>query len=151
MIDRMLERIKSSWERFKEEPPGRRFEDWYHERRRQSGGRLDAAKVVHILGGAATVIVGLILVPLPGPGWGIVFLGLALIGSECLPIARFLDRVEVRLRSWAGQLLAAWRRATVRVKVLITLVALICMAAAGYGTYHLTFGVLKVHTWVKRG
>ncbi len=39
-------------------------------------------KIVISTLGAAIVIIGLILVPLPGPGWLIVFLGLTVLGSE---------------------------------------------------------------------
>lgn len=39
--------------------------------------------------GTLIVIVGLILVPLPGPGWLIVFLGLATLGTEFPAAARF--------------------------------------------------------------
>ncbi|WP_336659812.1 TIGR02611 family protein [Leucobacter sp. USHLN153] len=56
--------------------------------------------------GALVVVVGLILVPLPGPGWLIVFFGLAILGSE-FHWAR-------RLLGWARQTVArvaeSWRR-----------------------------------------
>lgn len=48
--------------------------------------------------GVVVVIVGLILVPLPGPGWLIVFIGLTVLGSE-FHWAR-------RLTSWARMQLA---------------------------------------------
>lgn len=50
--------------------------------------------------GSLIVIVGLILVPLPGPGWLIVFLGLATLGTEFPAAARFgayARRVVTRL------------------------------------------------------
>ena len=40
--------------------------------------------------GVAVVIAGLILIPLPGPGWLVVFLGLALLGTE-FPAAHRLN------------------------------------------------------------
>lgn len=39
-------------------------------------------RVIITVLGSVTAIVGLILVPLPGPGWLIVFLGLTVLGSE---------------------------------------------------------------------
>ena len=56
--------------------------------------RLDIAyrTVVGILGGGLSLL-GLLLVPLPGPGWLVVFLGLAILGTEF---------------HWAGQRLAGW-------------------------------------------
>lgn len=50
--------------------------------------------------GTLIVIVGLILVPLPGPGWLIVFLGLATLGTEFPAAARFgayIRRILTRL------------------------------------------------------
>ena len=37
--------------------------------------------IVGVLGGTIAIL-GLLLVPLPGPGWLIVFLGLAILGTE---------------------------------------------------------------------
>jgi uncharacterized protein (TIGR02611 family) len=48
---------------------------------------------VGILGGTLSVI-GLLLVPLPGPGWLVVFLGLAVLGTEF----RWAKRIAVWLK-----------------------------------------------------
>jgi uncharacterized protein (TIGR02611 family) len=50
--------------------------------------------------GTLIVIIGLLLVPLPGPGWLIVFLGLATLGTEFPAAARlgaYVRRVLTRL------------------------------------------------------
>jgi uncharacterized protein (TIGR02611 family) len=63
-------------------------------------------KVIITVIGIAIVVIGLILVPLPGPGWLIVFIGLTVLGSE-YHWAR-------RLTSWLRMQLAkfwAWWRA----------------------------------------
>ncbi|GAA4264542.1 TIGR02611 family protein [Frondihabitans peucedani] len=52
-----------------------------------------AYKVAIGVVGIAVVIAGVILIPLPGPGWLIVFLGLAILGTE-FPAAH-------RLNMWA--------------------------------------------------
>lgn len=60
-------------------------------------------RVLVALFGAGIVGIGLILVPLPGPGWLIVFLGLAVLGTE-FPAAHrvgaFLKRILTRLWAW---------------------------------------------------
>ncbi|MFN8098476.1 MAG: TIGR02611 family protein [Dermatophilaceae bacterium] len=58
--------------------------------------------------GLVIVVVGLALVPLPGPGWLVVFAGLALWGSEFEWAQRVLDWVRTRVRAWNG-----WMRARV--------------------------------------
>jgi len=60
--------------------------------------------VVGMLGGALTAL-GLLLVPLPGPGWLVVFLGLAVLGTE-FAAAR---RVSAVLRRLLARFWAWWR------------------------------------------
>lgn len=60
--------------------------------------------------GVAVTLSGLALVPLPGPGWLVVFLGLAILGTEF--------RWARRLTGWARRQLdrfwAWWRRRRAR-------------------------------------
>ncbi len=50
--------------------------------------------------GLAITVGGLILVPLPGPGWLIVFFGVAVLGSEFEPAQRLLDWGKGILHRW---------------------------------------------------
>src|SRR5438067_775854 len=59
--------------------------------------------VVALLGVAITVG-GLLLVPLPGPGWLVVFAGLALLATEFDPARRVLVFGRSSLRRWTGWL-----------------------------------------------
>lgn len=66
--------------------------------------RLDLAYrcAVGVAGGTLSVV-GLILVPLPGPGWLVVFLGLAILGTEfrwARRMAGWLKRQLDRFWSW---------------------------------------------------
>ena len=57
---------------------------------------------VGVLGGAIA-IGGLLLVPLPGPGWLVVFLGLAILGTEfawAKRLAAFTKRQLARFWAW---------------------------------------------------
>ncbi len=57
---------------------------------------------VGILGGSIAAL-GLLLVPLPGPGWLVVFLGLAILGTEftwARRLAGFLKRMLARFWAW---------------------------------------------------
>jgi len=65
--------------------------------------------------GVAVVIVGIILIPLPGPGWLIVFLGLTILGTEFPAAHRLHLWAQRKLRSalsWAKD--RRRRRAAVR-------------------------------------
>jgi hypothetical protein len=78
-----------------------------------------------------------------GPGSAIIFVGLGLLGGEFLPVARSLDWAEVRLRELAQQSKDIWTRSSIPVKILISLIILGCVAAIGYGAYHLLFSGSK--------
>jgi len=52
--------------------------------------------------GLVIVVGGLLLVPLPGPGWVIVFAGLAIWASEFEWAQRLLDYAKDKLRAWNG-------------------------------------------------
>ncbi|PRI11263.1 TIGR02611 family protein [Leucobacter massiliensis] len=65
---------------------------------------LDSAyRVLVTVLGALVVVLGLVLVPLPGPGWLVVFLGLTILGTE--------HHWARRLLGWLRRALAAfWER-----------------------------------------
>jgi uncharacterized protein (TIGR02611 family) len=57
---------------------------------------------VGVLGGGLSIL-GLLLVPLPGPGWLVVFLGLAILGTEfhwAKRVAAWLKRTLDRFWTW---------------------------------------------------
>jgi len=102
---------------------GRRRQAWRDAHARMRSGldsrprlRLLYKVGVGVLGGLV-VVVGLILVPLPGPGWLVVFLGVALLGTE-FPAAhritqwvrRLVRRARLRWRAW--RVARSARRAT---------------------------------------
>lgn len=66
-------------------------------------------KVAVAVVGVVVIIVGLILVPLPGPGWLIVFIGLTVLGSEYHWARRFTSWLRMQLaRFWVWW--KAWRQ-----------------------------------------
>jgi uncharacterized protein (TIGR02611 family) len=84
--------------------------------------------------GAAIVVLGLALVPLPGPGWLIVFLGLGILASEFAWAERLLDFGKAKLRAWL-----AWvNRRHLAVRVLISLATLAFVAGVVLVTLRLS-------------
>lgn len=127
------EKVKEHSRRFKESKPGLRFEDHYHDHQRNSSGRYRLQVILCIFGGFLIVVGGVIAVPGPGPGWLIVLLGLWTLTGELLFFARFMDRVEVKLRRLARRVVGIWTLSYALVKVLITLTILVCVTGLGYG------------------
>lgn len=58
-------------------------------------------KVAVAIIGGCVVLVGLVLVPYPGPGWLIVFGGLAILASEFDFAERLLDFAKGRYDAWS--------------------------------------------------
>ena len=103
----MIGRLKGNWEEFRDSKPGDRFKDRYRRRQEQPGHIV--TRVVLIIFGTILALSSLVLAPLPGPGFATVFLGLAILGGEVLPAARFLDWSEVRLRQLWQFVQDVWR------------------------------------------
>ncbi len=76
----MIGNLKNNWEEFRESEPGTRFQDRYHRRRQDEQGHI-LKRVFLITLGAIIAVGSLALAPLPGPGWGTVFIGLMIHGN----------------------------------------------------------------------
>jgi uncharacterized protein (TIGR02611 family) len=89
--------------------------------------------VVGIVGAVITVG-GLFLVPLPGPGWLIVFVGIAILGSEFEKAQRLLAWARARLQDWNDWLAPKplW------FKGLVGLATLVLVLAIFYGLFALS-------------
>ena len=134
----MIENLKTNWEEFKDSEPGERFKDRYHRRREDEKGHI-VRRIITIVLGFVLALGSLVLAPLPGPGFATVFLGLAIIGGELLPAARFLDWSEVALRILWQFIKDVWNTSVLG-KVLVVVVAVVLAAAFLYVAYLLLFG-----------
>lgn len=72
--------------------------------RRKAGIDLTYRIVVGVVGGVV-LAGGVFMIPYPGPGWLVVFAGLAILGSEFTWAHRLLHAARVRYNSWI-----AWMR-----------------------------------------
>jgi uncharacterized protein (TIGR02611 family) len=98
--------------------------------------------VVALLGVAIT-LGGLLLVPLPGPGWLIVFAGLALLATEFDPARRVLEFARRTVQGWTRWL----ARQGVAVRAGLGFGTLACFAAGLWGAAALA----GVPGWVPDG
>ena len=133
----MFGKLKRTWDQLKDAPPGHRFQEHHHRCQAGRKGRWDLKRVSNVAGGVTLILIGLVLVPAPGPGWVIVGIGGAVLGGESRAVACFLDRVEVKARGAAGRAVEAWARVPAGSKALLGLLALTAAAGLGYGTYAL--------------
>jgi hypothetical protein len=135
----MIGRAKRSWRLFTSSKPGDRFQVRYYYHRQSRHGRSSFSRVFNIVVGSVLVIFSVFFGWAPGPGTLTLVIGLSMLGSEFLVVARFLDWAEVRLRKLAHFVGVVWRSSTIA-KALIVLVVLALVAAFGYVIYALFFG-----------
>ena len=135
----MVGQMKRAWREFTESKPGERFKKRYHRRRQDEQGHI-IWRIFLITLGAIVALGSLILAPLPGPGWATVFVGLMILAGEVLPAARFLDWLEVRLRTFGPFVRRVWRD-SVPGKVVVILLAALCVAAVAEAAYLLLSSV----------
>jgi uncharacterized protein (TIGR02611 family) len=100
----MDESWREEWQVFRRTAPGERFRRRYE--RMKAMPRPTHERVARCICGVLVILVGIVLIPLPGPGWLIVGFGMTLLAQESRPLADFCDRVEMRARA----IMARWRR-----------------------------------------
>jgi hypothetical protein len=137
----VIEKAKKGWHRwqlFREIEPGHRFQTRYnnHRQRRERGETSRYGKIFNLAGGPALIVAGFAFLPTPGPSYIIIVIGSWMLAGEFLPLARFFDRLDVRLRKLGRWIKDLWVGSPAVVKVLVVL---IFVAALGYGAYYLIF------------
>ena len=95
--------------------------------------------VVGLVGGAIT-IGGLLAIPLPGPGWLVVFLGLAILATEFVWAAKLNDFAREQVTGWTRWL----GRQPTWIRGLVSLA--ICAFVAG--VLWVVFALTGVPGWV---
>jgi uncharacterized protein (TIGR02611 family) len=107
-------------------------DDWEWRRKiRANPAVYPVYRIAVIVLGVIVAVVGLALVPLPGPGWLIVFAGIAILGSEFEPAQRLLDWAKSRLSDWGDWL----RPKPMWVKGLVALITAALVAAFFYALF----------------
>lgn len=104
----MMETLKRYWQQFSEQQPGTRFQAQH--RRGHSGAKTPLARGVRAVLAVIVTLIGLVMMPAPGPGMLVVAFGLVLLARESLMIAKLLDKAELWLRPYALRLIAWWKR-----------------------------------------
>ena len=102
----MFGTLRHSWSDLKKGKPGERFQQRYRRVHQRPGGMV--RKILILVGGVLIILVGLILLPAPGPGMLVVLIGAALTAQESFFVARTLDSAEVSLRRVAARIRRAW-------------------------------------------
>jgi putative transmembrane protein PGPGW len=134
----MIGRAKRSWRLFTSSKPGDRFQVRYYYHRQSRHGRSSLSRIFNIFVGSVLVLFSVFFGWAPGPGTLTLIIGLSMLGSEFLVVARFLDWAEVRLRKLAHFVGVVWSSSMVG-KALIVLVVLVVVDAFVFAIYSVFF------------
>jgi uncharacterized protein (TIGR02611 family) len=93
--------------------------------------------------GSAVIALGIVLLPLPGPGWLVIFAGLAILASEFEWAERLLDYARDKVLGWTHWV----GRQSLVVRALIGVGCVLIVAAALFGY----FEIIGVPGWLPDG
>jgi uncharacterized protein (TIGR02611 family) len=109
-----------------------RLRGWRDGVRRLPGGAL-MWRIGITAVGVLVIAGGVVLLPLPGPGWVVIFLGLGLLATEYAWAARLLRRSRLLLTQWTD-----WtRRQPVAVRAVFGVAAVLFLAALAYAAWRI--------------
>jgi len=94
----------------------------------------------YVVGGTVLIVVSALFGWLPVLGWGTAILGLGMIAGEFYPVARLMDRLEVRVRKLLRPLGKAFLTWPAWVQLSVSLAIAVSTFALVFGLYSLTFG-----------
>jgi uncharacterized protein (TIGR02611 family) len=105
----------------------RRVRAWVH--RRPGGGQ--AWRIGVALLGLLVIVVGVVLLALPGPGWAVIFVGIGIWATEFAWARSLLTRVRHQVARWAGWI----ERQPRRHKIVAATTALLVLGGVALGAY----------------
>lgn len=133
----MFASIKKHWRELRSSRPGHRFQERYERRKKEHRGTFHWGRWLNIGAGVILTLAGIFLLAAPGPGLLVAVVGLSLLGSEFLTLARFLDWAEVKLRKWFARIRQWWRRSGWMARASVILFGCLLAGGVAYGGYNL--------------
>jgi hypothetical protein len=105
----------------------------------QAAGSAGLKKVLTMVGGAALLLAGIVLLAFPGPGILLILAGGTMMAQYSLVAAKALDKVETLVRRIIHRVLEIWHGADRGLKTLMVTAALLVAAAPMIAGYHFFF------------
>ena len=94
----------------------------------------NSKRVVVAISGGLVVLVGIIAIPYPGPGWLIVFVGLGILATEFDWARRVLNYARLKYEGWQDWISRQPLSARVTIWLLTTLIVMVTIwLLNGYG------------------
>jgi hypothetical protein len=125
---------REHWEDLKRGRPGHRFQDRYA-RARKSAKAGALQRLVFLIGGIVALLIGVVLVVIPGPAVPFFFLAGGMLATESRVIARFMDWSEVRVRNVLAWGKRRWKHLPQWARIALVVLGAACSAATAYLSY----------------
>lgn len=136
----MTKSFKQRWQAMTHGRPGQRFQDRYAAARKS---RADASwaqrgrRVLLLLAALVSIVIGVVLMFIPGPAVVFYFIAGTLLASESLTVARVLDWGEVRLRKMWKWGKGHWGRTPSWGRAVVVVFVVCVSVTSTYVTYRL--------------
>jgi hypothetical protein len=130
----------SEWKKLQRGRPGSRFVDRYEAIRRNKNKRSMFGRIVRMVIAAAALVIGFILMFIPGPAILFFLVAGGLVAAESRGVARALDWTEVELRKFSSWSIKRWRKLSPVGKATVALALLAVVAGVLFISYRITFG-----------
>ncbi|MGN6521163.1 MAG: PGPGW domain-containing protein [Dokdonella sp.] len=89
----MFRTLKARWRAFVAVPRGERFQA--HHRRSHKAGTSRTMRIVAIAAALVLIVLGIVMLVLPGPGLIVMLAGAVLLAEESVFVARMMDRIDL--------------------------------------------------------
>jgi hypothetical protein len=132
--------LTREWNALKSGSAGHRFQSRYvaaQKSRKNASGVKHVLRVVRWLVAIVAIAIGVVLVFIPGPAILFFFIAGGILASESKLIARFLDWMELKIRSFSKWGVRTWKGLSLVAKAAIVAIALAIAAGAAFGCYQL--------------
>lgn len=103
----MFNRLRRTWQEFRNAPPGSRFRQRYTRRTEERAqGESQWSRPLLLAAAVVNILIAIPLMVLPGPAILFYLIAGFLIAGESIWVARIMDRLELSVR----RILRRWRR-----------------------------------------
>jgi hypothetical protein len=126
-----LAEAKQEWKSFKHDEPGARFRNHRERMKEKPRGH----SIVAIMIGVLLILIGVVLLFMPGPGTLLIAFGVALLASHSKRASALMDRSEPKLRRIAQRGKHKWDAMSAPAKVGLISALVILAIVAGLGMW----------------
>lgn len=133
--------LRSEWQALRRSPAGQRFQRRYEHSRRSRNQTTIVGRLVRIGLAAIFLMIGAVLMFIPGPAILFFILAGSLLAAESRVLAKVLDAMEVWLRRLARVGARVWGRLSPCGKIAVAALVAMCAMTGSYFSWRILVGL----------